>query len=147
MMIACKLQGAIVSSNSRTSRQFMDKKEMSKKEVQSLVVQAVVTHDTLKTTRVPELNTTYVPRKPSIEKATEIDEEMNGLTSSGNFGRFGGKFVPETLVACLNQLEAEFKKTLQDQVFQAKLTEELREYSGRETIYKCTLNQALGSSG
>jgi tryptophan synthase beta chain len=55
---------------------------------------------------------------PLTEKAKDIIVETESTNSAGKFGRFGGKFVPETLVMCLNQLEAEFKNALRDQVFQ-----------------------------
>lgn len=38
--------------------------------------------------------------------------------TSGKFGRFGGKFVPETLITCLNLLELEFNSVLTDADFQ-----------------------------
>ncbi|KAL6990808.1 tryptophan synthase, partial [Sarracenia purpurea var. burkii] len=37
---------------------------------------------------------------------------------TGKFGRYGGKFVPETLITCLNQLESEFNFVLDDPHFQ-----------------------------
>ncbi|WJX59978.1 tryptophan synthase [Trifolium repens] len=70
---------------------------------------------------------------PLTEKAKDIIVETESTNSAGKFGRFGGKFVPETLVMCLNQLEAEFKNALRDQVFQAELATSLRDYVGRET--------------
>lgn len=36
----------------------------------------------------------------------------------GKFGRFGGKYVPETLITSLKQLENEFNFVLQDTAFQ-----------------------------
>jgi len=110
-MAACKLQGTIVRS------QFIEKKVVPK-ERNSAVVQAVGTREKFK---IPQLTTTYTPLPstiPLIEKATEIIVDTEDTTSTGKFGRFGGKFVPETLVVCLNQLEAEFKNALRDDVFQ-----------------------------
>ncbi|KAJ0017868.1 hypothetical protein Pint_10908 [Pistacia integerrima] len=51
----------------------------------------------------------------------------------GKFGRFGGKYVPETLITSLKQLENEFNFVLQDTAFQEELSTALREYVGRET--------------
>ncbi|KAF8031591.1 hypothetical protein BT93_D0723 [Corymbia citriodora subsp. variegata] len=51
----------------------------------------------------------------------------------GKFGIYGGKFVPETLMSCLGQLEAEFNLVLHDAKFQAELAIALRDYVGRET--------------
>ncbi|XP_027361633.1 tryptophan synthase beta chain 1-like isoform X2 [Abrus precatorius] len=128
-MIASKLQGAIVNCHSRISRQ----KIVPKERASSVVAQAVVTQETFK---VPDLTVTYLPptTTPLIEKAMEIVETKElTATNPGKFGRFGGKFVPETLVACLSQLEDEFKKALRDEDFQAELAAALRDYAGRET--------------
>ncbi|KAL0305906.1 UNVERIFIED_CONTAM: Tryptophan synthase beta chain 2, chloroplastic [Sesamum radiatum] len=62
-----------------------------------------------------------------------IDQADAGLSSTGKFGRFGGVFVPETLVSCLNKLAAEFNFILHDPQFQGELAVALRDYVGRET--------------
>ena len=49
----------------------------------------------------------------------------------GRFGEFGGRFVPETLVAALDQLEDEYRKAQQDPSFQAELDVLLRDFVGR----------------
>ena len=51
----------------------------------------------------------------------------------GHFGPFGGRFVPETLIPALDELEAEYALTCQDEAFQRELRETLREYVGRPT--------------
>ncbi|GMI72749.1 hypothetical protein like AT5G28237 [Hibiscus trionum] len=51
----------------------------------------------------------------------------------GKFGKFGGKYVPETLITCLGKLEAEFNLVLHDSEFQEELATALRDYVGRET--------------
>ncbi|GMJ14594.1 hypothetical protein like AT5G28237 [Hibiscus trionum] len=51
----------------------------------------------------------------------------------GKFGMFGGKYVPETLISCLEELEAVFNFVLHDSEFQEELTIALRDYVGRET--------------
>ncbi len=53
--------------------------------------------------------------------------------SSGHFGTFGGRFVPETLVAALDELTAEYLKAKEDPAFQQELGNLLREFCGRET--------------
>jgi len=52
---------------------------------------------------------------------------------SGHFGPFGGRFVPETLVAALNELTDEYRRARQDPAFQAELDRLLAEFCGRET--------------
>ncbi|KAK6149784.1 hypothetical protein DH2020_017309 [Rehmannia glutinosa] len=64
---------------------------------------------------------------------TLIDQTEEALCSTGKFGRFGGIFVPETLVNCLNMLVDEFNAVLHDPEFQAELAIALRDYVGRET--------------
>ena len=51
----------------------------------------------------------------------------------GRFGDFGGKFVPETLMAALDQLEAAYWEVKEDKDFQDKLAHLLRTYAGRPT--------------
>jgi tryptophan synthase beta chain len=53
---------------------------------------------------------------------------------SGHFGKFGGRFVPEALIAALDQLEAEYRSAASDPEFQAELAELHRTYSGRPSI-------------
>ncbi|AKG24441.1 tryptophan synthase subunit beta [Calothrix sp. 336/3] len=51
----------------------------------------------------------------------------------GRFGRFGGKYVPETLMPALAELEAAYQQYRQEAGFQAELQELLRDYVGRAT--------------
>lgn len=53
--------------------------------------------------------------------------------SFGRFGRFGGKFVPETLMNALSQLEAYYKRYAQDESFKKEYMELLNRYAGRPT--------------
>ncbi|MCA9399016.1 MAG: pyridoxal-phosphate dependent enzyme, partial [Candidatus Omnitrophica bacterium] len=52
---------------------------------------------------------------------------------TGHFGEFGGKYVPETLMALLEDLEAEFKKSRGDAAFKKEFRYLLEEYAGRPT--------------
>jgi tryptophan synthase beta chain len=52
---------------------------------------------------------------------------------AGRYGRFGGRYVAETLVAPLEELEAAYAKAKGDAKFQEKLARELRLYVGRPT--------------
>ncbi|KAL2483971.1 Pyridoxal-5'-phosphate-dependent enzyme family protein [Forsythia ovata] len=72
------------------------------------------------------------PKKMS-EILQLIDQGEKTLTSSGKFGRFGGIFVPETLITCLKKLEDEFNWVLHDPEFQTELSIALKDYVGRET--------------
>ena len=53
--------------------------------------------------------------------------------TAGHYDIFGGRFVPEALVAALDQLEAEFNKAMQDVTFWRELDGLRRNYSGRPT--------------
>ena len=51
----------------------------------------------------------------------------------GHFEKFGGKFVPESLIPALEELEHYYAEAKQDDSFQNKLNKLLKHYSGRET--------------
>jgi tryptophan synthase beta chain len=53
---------------------------------------------------------------------------------TGHFGRFGGRFAPEALIAALDELDAEFAAAQQDPAFQAELTHLLTSYAGRPSL-------------
>ena len=51
----------------------------------------------------------------------------------GRFGDFGGRYVPETLVAALDQLEQAWMEAVSDPAFQNELDSLLSDYAGRPT--------------
>jgi tryptophan synthase beta chain len=51
----------------------------------------------------------------------------------GRFGGYGGRYVPETLVPALDELEAAWRAARADPAFQAELSDLLRRFAGRET--------------
>lgn len=51
----------------------------------------------------------------------------------GHFGEFGGKFVPETLMSALAELECAYQKYKSDKKFQDELAYYLKYYAGRPT--------------
>lgn len=51
----------------------------------------------------------------------------------GYFGKFGGKFVPETLMAALDGLEKEYKRLRSSKQFKKELDHYLKDYAGRPT--------------
>lgn len=59
--------------------------------------------------------------------------KINVPNAKGYFGEFGGKYIPETIVLCLNELEAAYKEAKKDKSFQKELEFYLREYAGRPT--------------
>ncbi len=53
--------------------------------------------------------------------------------AAGHFGRFGGRFVPETLMAPLIELERAYAEAKRDSNFQSRLKALLADYAGRPT--------------
>ncbi|MDQ3118813.1 MAG: tryptophan synthase subunit beta [Verrucomicrobiota bacterium] len=51
----------------------------------------------------------------------------------GHFGPYGGMFVPETLMAALEELTAEYERARHDPAFRRELDELLRDFAGRPT--------------
>ena len=53
--------------------------------------------------------------------------------AQGRFGAFGGRFVPETLMAPLDELSTAYKDARRDPAFRAELDDLLKTYAGRPT--------------
>lgn len=70
------------------------------------------------------------------------------MVNRGYFGVFGGRFVPETLVAPLSDLEKEYLKYKKDREFKQELGELLKKYAGRPTplYYSGKLSKYCGCS-
>ncbi|SDE71340.1 tryptophan synthase, beta chain [Paenibacillus sp. cl6col] len=66
----------------------------------------------------------------------------------GRFGPFGGRFVPETLMSALLELEEAYRTHVKDPEFQAELIKLLTQYSGRPTslYYAERLTANLGGA-
>nr|WP_312856610.1 tryptophan synthase subunit beta [Phytoactinopolyspora halotolerans] len=56
-----------------------------------------------------------------------------GADRPGRFGPYGGRYVPEALIAALDELDREYQSAAADPAFQAELDGLLRSYSGRPT--------------
>ena len=63
----------------------------------------------------------YIPKPSSFDPDTQ-----------GHFGEFGGKYVPETLMPILNELQQEYEKYRFDKNFWQEVNTLLKEYVGRE---------------
>ena len=66
----------------------------------------------------------------------------------GYFGRYGGRYVPETLMAPLDELSAAYDKIASTRKFQGELGEILAHYAGRPTpLYRAArLTEHLGGA-
>ncbi|MFP7479920.1 tryptophan synthase subunit beta [Terribacillus saccharophilus] len=67
-------------------------------------------------------------------------------TETGHYGSFGGRFVPETLMPAILELEKAFKEAKEDPAFQEEMRYYLKQYIGRETplYYAERLSATLG---
>jgi tryptophan synthase beta chain len=68
--------------------------------------------------------------------------------AAGRFGEFGGRYVPETLMTAVQELESAYEEARADPVFEAELALLLRDFAGRPTplYYAANLTQRLGGA-
>ena len=68
--------------------------------------------------------------------------------TAGRFGVYGGRYVPETLMAALTELEQEYERAKADPAFQAELDDLLHNFAGRPTAlyYAKRLTEQLGGA-
>jgi tryptophan synthase beta chain len=71
---------------------------------------------------------------------------MGDPSAEGRFGRFGGRFIPETLVPACEELEVAFRAAWASHEFRSELDRLLRDYAGRPTpLTEChRLSEELG---
>lgn len=67
----------------------------------------------------------------NVAKQEEAQYDFTLPDKSGHFGKYGGKFIPETLMPALEQLEKEYLLAKNDTQFNADLHYYLKEYVGR----------------
>src|SRR4030088_1352945 len=84
----------------------------------------------------------------SVTKRTRIATAKKPAAVAGRFGVYGGRYVPETLMAALEELEREYEKAKRDRKFQQRLEELLRTYAGRPTalFFAQRLTKELGGA-
>lgn len=75
---------------------------------------------------------TLTPISPNSQPAAN-ESSTQRPDPLGRFGRFGGKYVPETLMPALSELEAAYQQYRNDPDFQQELQQLLRDYVGRAT--------------
>src|SRR6204780_5952186 len=92
--------------------------------------------------------TTKVKVSALSQRAREGRGNPRLVRESGRFGVYGGRYVPETLMAALEELEREYEKAKRDPKFQKRLEELLRTYAGRPTAlsFARRLTQKLGGA-
>jgi tryptophan synthase beta chain len=81
-------------------------------------------------------------------RASSLGMTGQNENGKGRFGVYGGRYVPETLMAALEELEREYEKAKRDRKFQRRLDELLRTYAGRPTplFFAQRLTQKLGGA-
>src|SRR5450755_1809526 len=69
-------------------------------------------------------------------------------STAGRFGAYGGRYVPETLIAALDELEREYERAKRDPKFQQRLDLLLKTYAGRPTplFFAQRLSAKLGGA-
>lgn len=65
----------------------------------------------------------------------------------GRFGRYGGQFIPETLVPAVQELEQAYLQLRQDKRFRSELSELLTDYAGRPTPLYLASNLTKAAGG
>ena len=70
------------------------------------------------------------------------------LPIKGRFGNFGGRYIPETLVPAIEELEENYLKFKNDKNFKKELDRYLREYAGRPTplYFAKNLTEKIGGA-
>src|SRR5215470_1217398 len=80
--------------------------------------------------------------------ATAPIQRKKDAVVPGRFGPWGGRYVPETLMAALEEIEREYEKAKRDPKFKRRFEELLRTYAGRPTplFYAQRLTKKLGGA-
>ena len=61
------------------------------------------------------------------------NDDLNQPSKEGRFGKYGGQYVPETLMPALFELETAAANAWKDKLFVEELNHLLKTYVGRET--------------
>ena len=79
---------------------------------------------------------------------TTATESQPAQTVAGRFGAYGGRYVPETLMAALEELERAYAEAQRDPAFTSELDYLLRNYAGRPTplYHAARLSEHLGGA-
>src|SRR5712675_272884 len=84
----------------------------------------------------------------SVTRRTRITTAKKPAAVAGRFGAYGGRYVPETLMAALEELERAYEKAKHDRKFQQRLDYLLKQYAGRPTpqFFAQRLTEKLGGA-
>src|SRR6202521_703747 len=92
-----------------------------------------------------KMATATVTKKARNQTAGKLPPKT---ATAGRFGVYGGRYVPETLMAALDELEREYEKAKRDRKFQQRLDLLLKTYAGRPTplFFARRLSKELGGA-
>jgi tryptophan synthase beta chain len=82
-----------------------------------------------------------------VTHAIDIDVARLAARTGPYFGRFGGRYVPEALVAALEELDAAYQSALTDPKFMGRLDELHRTYTGRPSLLTDAPNFSAHAGG
>ena len=86
--------------------------------------------------------------KAGRHRVSSLRNASDRVSVPGRFGNYGGRYVPETLMAALEELEHEYNRAKRDPKFQKRLDVLLRTYAGRPTplFFARRLTEKLGGA-
>jgi tryptophan synthase beta chain len=87
-------------------------------------------------------------KKPRSSTQASTGASKSTAAVPGRFGPYGGRYVPETLMAALEELESEYETAKHDPRFHGELDDLLRNYAGRPTplSFARRLTEKLGGA-
>ena len=99
-----------------------------------------------RTSRVPHSKPALSAAEGSLSKGGKSAPKV--VSAAGRFGPWGGRYVPETLMAACEDLEREYEKAKRDPRFKARLDGLLKTFAGRPTplFFAKRLTQKLGGA-
>jgi len=77
------------------------------------------------------------PRALAVSNAPPAYASVEALAASADFGEFGGRYIPETLMAAHEELERVYVECSRDPAFARELEQLGRDYIGRPTALYC----------
>jgi len=90
----------------------------------------------------------HTHRNTRFVKAALKTRPAKPVDTPGRFGSYGGRYVPETLMAALEELERAYEKAKRDRRFHQEFDDLLRNYAGRPTAlsFARRLSEKLGGA-
>ena len=74
-----------------------------------------------------------MPASAELTKGQKMQTGQKMPDERGRFGEYGGRYVPETLMAALEELDRAYRSSQEDEAFQAELRSLAQHYAGRPT--------------